>query len=52
MNLQNKGQKGRKGWKRGVLLFIDCLLKEVDGGGALFFGGGKFLHEVDKGGEG
>ena len=41
-----------KGLQRGVSLFIDCLLKEVDGGGALFFGGGEFLYEVDKGGEG
>lgn len=35
-----------------LLGFVDCLLKEVDGGGALFFGGGEFLHEVDEGGEG
>ena len=35
-----------------MLLIIHCLLKEVDGGGALFFGGGEFLYEVDKGGEG
>ncbi len=33
-------------------LFIDCLLEEVDGGGALFFGGGEFLYEVDESGEG
>lgn len=35
-----------------LLGFIHCLLKEVDGGGALFFGGGEFLYEVDDGGEG
>lgn len=35
-----------------LLGFVDCLLEEVDGGGALFFGGGEFLHEVDEGGEG
>lgn len=34
-----------------MLLSIYCLLKEVDGGGALFFGGGEFLYEVDEGGE-
>ena len=35
-----------------MLLIIHCLLKEVEGGGALFFGGGEFLYEVNKGGEG
>ena len=35
-----------------MLLFIDCLLEEVDGGGALFFGGGELFNEVDEGGEG
>lgn len=35
-----------------LLGFIDGLLEEVDGGGALFFGGCEFLYEVNKGGEG
>lgn len=33
-------------------LIVHGLLKEVDGGGALFFGGCEFLYEVDEGGEG
>lgn len=35
-----------------MLLIVHRLLKEVDGGGALFFGGGEFLYKVNKGGEG
>ena len=31
-----------------LLGFVDCLLEEVDGGGALFFGGGKLFNEVDE----
>ena len=31
---------------------VHCLLKKVDSGGALFFGGSEFLYEVDEGGEG
>lgn len=34
-----------------MLRLIHCLLKEVDGGGALFFGGGEFLGEIGEGGE-
>ena len=34
-----------------MLLIIHCLLKEVDGGGTLFLGGGEFLGEIGEGGE-
>lgn len=33
-----------------LLGFVDGLLKEVDGGGALFFGGGEFFDEIGEGG--
>lgn len=35
-----------------MLLIVDGLLKEVDGGGALVFGGEEFFDEVGEGGEG
>lgn len=31
-----------------LLGFVDCLLEEVNGGGALFFGGGELFNEVDE----